>query len=158
MGVVWVMNKALLLAAASVGVVALHSLQAGPITAPDLKALIEGMGYTTKALNEEKGKEKYEFTIKTEKFNVPIAAEVTPSTNYIWFTAFLGADKDDAVMHTALLKQNFKVQPTVFYVTDKGNLMAGVPVDNRGVTAAVIKRVTDKLAEDVSKTAEIWSK
>lgn len=152
------MNKALLLAAASVGVVALHSLQAGPITGPDLKTLIEGMGYTTKALNEEKGKEKYEFTIKTEKFNVPIAAEVTASTNYIWFTAFLGADKDDAATHAALLKQNFKVQPTVFYVTDKGNLMAGVPVDNRGVTAAVIKRVTDKLADDISKTSDIWSK
>jgi hypothetical protein len=31
-----------------------------------------------------------------------------------------------------------------------------VPVDNRDVDAAVVKRVTDKLVADVGKTADAW--
>jgi hypothetical protein len=131
-------------------------LQATVLEPADLQKIVEGMGYTTKMLNEEKGKEKFEFTIKAEGFDVPIAAEVSPSKNYVWFTVLLGKATEDGAKNTALIKENFKIQPDFFYATEKGNLMMGIAVDNRGVNAAVVKRVTDKLAEDVSKTSKVW--
>lgn len=131
-------------------------LQATVLEPADLQKMVDGMGYTTKMLNEEKGKEKFEFTIKAEGFDVPIAAEVSPSKNYVWFTVLLGKASEDGAKNTALLKENFKIQPDFFYITEKGNLMMGIAVDNRGVSPAVIKRVTDKLSEDVSKTSKVW--
>jgi len=131
--------------------------QSDTIDAPKLKSMIEGLGYEVKEINKEVGKEKFEFTLRTEGFNVPVGAEISPSKNYIWFTVFLGKPPTDVAKHTALLKQNQKVQPNFFYITESaGNLMMGIGVDNRAVTAVVIKRVTDKLAADVGKTASDW--
>lgn len=132
--------------------------QTEPLDAPALKALIDGLGYPTKNLSEEKGKEKYEFQIKTGGFNVPIAGEISASKNYIWFTVFLGEPPKDAGRHTALLKENQRVQPNFFYITEKGSLMLAVAVDNRGVTPAIVRRVTDKLSTDVGKTSSIWQR
>lgn len=121
-----------------------------------LKTLVEGMGYETKMINSEKGKEKFEFTIKTDSHNIPIGGEVSPSKNYIWFTVFLGESAKSQSRHTELLRENAKIQPNFFYITSTGNLMLACATDNRGITAAVVKRITDKLAGDVSKTASIW--
>lgn len=131
--------------------------QATQITPPELKSTIEGLGYEVKVLNSEVGKEKFEFTLKTEGFNVPVGAEISPSKNYVWFTVFLGKPPTDVSKHTALLKRNQKVQPNFFYITESaGNLMMGIGVDNRGITAKDIKRVTDKLAKDVGDSAPDW--
>lgn len=129
----------------------------GKIDAARLKEMITNLGYTPKDLNTEVGKEKYEFTIVTEKFNVPIAAELSSSTNYLWLTAFLGAPPaETSEKNAAMLRQNFKIQPTLFYITEKGNLMMGLPCDNRGISPEVLRRNATKLAEDVAKTADVW--
>lgn len=135
---------------------AIIAFQNAPVDALELKGMVENMGYTTKLLNEEKGKEKFEFSITRPDFNVPVGAEVAPSKNYVWFTVFLGTPPKSIDRHTELLRKNNAIQPSFFYITDKGNLMMAVPVDNRGITPAIVKRVTDKLADDVSKTASVW--
>lgn len=145
-----------ILAAGAVTLSALFPVQASVLEAADLKTMIEGMGYEVKVLNEEKGNEKYEFVITKNSFDVPIAAEVSKSKNYVWFTAFLGKATDKHEKNTSLLKENFKIQPDFFYITEKGNLMLGIAVDNRGINSAVIRRVTDKMSEDVTKTAPLW--
>lgn len=121
-----------------------------------LKTMIEGLGYETKALNEEAGKEKYEFKINKAGFDIPIAAEVSPSTNYVWLTVFLGAVKPTHKFEE-LLKQNTKIQPSQFYITSKGSLMVGIALDNRQINPAVLRRNIDKVSEDVSGSSTLWS-
>lgn len=127
------------------------------IDAPKLREMIVNLGYTVNDLSTEPGKEKYEFTITTGGFDIPIAAEISASKNYLWLTAFLGAPPaETSEKNAAMLKQNFKVQPTLFYITEKGNLMMGLPCDNRDITPDVLRRNATKLAEDVAKTSDIW--
>ncbi len=128
------------------------------LTAPRLKDMISNLGFEVKPLNEEVGKEKYEFTVKTSDFDVPIAAEISGSKNYIWLTVYLGdAPKADSPKCHALLSRNFKVQPSQFYITERGALMVGFAMENRGITPVVFKRTYTKLSEDVVKSADIWN-
>ena len=57
-----------------------------------------------------------------------------------------------------LLKQNSKVQPTFFYITDSGRLMAALAVENRGVTNAILKTRAEAIADNVGKTKDVWQK
>lgn len=123
----------------------------------ELGGVLKGMGYEIKVLNQEVGKEKYEIPLKSDKLNIPVAAEVSPSGNYIWFTVYLG-DNSSSKDHEQLLKENYNTQPTFFYITSKNKLMAAEAVDNRKVTPAIIRRVLDKLILDVDKTSSVWGK
>jgi hypothetical protein len=134
---------------------------AGQLDATKLRDLIRNMGYEVKDLNTEAGKEKYSFEIKTEKHNVPMGAEISPSKNYIWLTVNLGSTSQYADLpdrSVKLLKQNAAIQPDFFYITSKDNLMLAVAADNRNMGPADFKRLVDKLAKDVDDTATIWSK
>lgn len=130
---------------------------ADKLTAASLKTMVDGLGYESKVLNADAGKEKYEISMKTDKLNIPVGAEVSPSGNYIWLTVFLGENKATKP-HEELLKSNGSVQPTFFYITSKGNLMAAMAMDNRAITAPIMKRCLDKLVSDVDKTADVWQK
>ncbi len=128
------------------------------IDAPRLKEMVTNLGFEVKSLNEEVGKEKYEFTVKTSDFDVPIAAEISGSKNYVWLTVYLGdSPKPDSPKCHSLLSRNFKVQPSQFYITEKGALMIGFAMENRGINPAVLKRTYTKLSDDVVKTADIWN-
>lgn len=133
--------------------------QAAMMDAAQLKSMLQGLGYEVKDLNTEAGKEKYQFTITKKGFDVPLGAEFSASKNFIWVTAFLGkAPEDSSPKNAALLKQNFSIQPSFFWVTEKGNLMIGVAMENRAMTPAIFKRHTDKLSDDVVATADVWGK
>ena len=128
-----------------------------PLDARQLKDMLTQMGYTVKELNTESGKEKYEVMIKTSSFNVPVAYEISASKNFIWLTAHLGSPKDEySTTNAALLKQNGKIQPCQFYITEKGKLMMGLAVENRGITPAIMRRHTDKFTGDVNNTSSYW--
>lgn len=128
-----------------------------PIDQVHLKDLLVQLGYTVKDLLTTPGKEKYEIKITKDDLDVPIGLEISPSTNYIWLTVFLGAaPSDTSSMFYNLIKQNAKIQPALFYVTDKGNLMMGLPVDNRGINNALLKRYTEFIAARVTDTKSYW--
>jgi hypothetical protein len=121
------------------------------------KRAVEDIGYETKELNKEPGKEKYEFKITRDGFDIPMGIEISPSKNYIWLTVFLGpAPKSDSTKNADLLRKNSEVQPCQFYVTSKGNLMLAYPLDNRGMSNPVLRAKVDKLAADVVKTKDVW--
>lgn len=129
----------------------------GPINTSQLKEMLTQLGYTVKDLNSTQGKEKYEASVKTPNFDVPIAFEISSSTNFVWLTAFLGSAKEEtSITNNALLKQNAKIQPCQFYISESGKLMMGMAVENRGLTNAILRRHIDKLANDVSSTASYW--
>ncbi|MBX3118752.1 MAG: hypothetical protein KF784_06775 [Fimbriimonadaceae bacterium] len=129
------------------------------VDAKQLKTLITGLGYTVKDLNTEVGKEKYEFTITRDDLDIPIAAEISGSKNYVWLTVYLGDQPKDAAFTAKalpILKQNFKIQPCQFYVTAKDALMVAIAIDNRNVDAAVLRRNIDKLGADVAGSKDLW--
>jgi hypothetical protein len=151
-------RSVVLLALASATAVPLVVGQDTQLSAAQLKEMITNAGYEVKALNEEAGKEKFEFTVKTEEFDVPIAAEISGSRNYVWLTVYLGdAPKPDSTKCHAMLSRNFKIQPSQFYITERGALMMGFAMENRNMNPVVFRRTFAKLADDVVKTADIWN-
>jgi hypothetical protein len=130
-----------------------------PLDAAGLKAKLIEMGYTPKLINDKPGKEKFQVDLKSNTLDIPVGFEISPSKNFIWLTAFLGkADTLSLQKNVALLKENARIQPCFFYITASGSLMFGVPVENRGVTNAILRRHTDKLLADVSSSNHVWSK
>ena len=71
--------------------------------------------------------------------------------------SFLGkAETETEEKSLEMIKENFKIQPCLFYITAKGNLMMGLAVENRGITNTILRRHIDKIVADVSKTSAIW--
>ena len=130
----------------------------GPINAGKLKELLTQLGHSTKDLVTTPGKEKYEVKVNSNGFDVPIGFEISPSTNYIWLTVFLGKASGDTASTYSLIKQNAKIQPAFFYITDSNNLMLGLPVDNRGLNTMHLKRYIDFIAGKVGTTKVYWNK
>ena len=128
----------------------------GPIDQTKLKELLVQLGYAPKDIISTPGKEKYEIKLNRGGLDVPMGLEISASTNYIWLTVFLGKAPADSSKYFKLLKQNSKIQPALFYVTDSGNLMMGLPVDNRGINNALLKRYTEFIAGKVADTKDGW--
>ena len=133
----------------------LGRLQSDKLSADSLKKMAEGLGYDIKVLSSDAGKEKYEISLKTDNLNIPVALEISASTNYIWLTVNLGPNSAKK-KHEELLKSNFNIQPCFFYITTKGTLMCATAMDNRGVAPAILKRCLEKISSDVDKTSKIW--
>ena len=117
------------------------------------------MGFTVKNVNESGKPDKFEVKNSNAGLDIPTTYEISPSTNYIWLTVYLGKAnyEDSAQINTDLLKQNASIQPCLFYITAKGNLMMGLPVENRAVTAAVLKRCNDFISKKVGDSKLYWS-
>lgn len=128
-----------------------------PISRSKLKEMLVQLGHTVKDLETAPGKEKYEITITRDGFDVPVAYEISGSNNYIWLTVFLGKPPSGSdILNASLLKQNFKIQPCLFYITNKGNLLMGLPVDNRGINNALLRRYNEFIPARVVETKSFW--
>ena len=127
------------------------------LSADDLKTMLANLGHELKQISAEPGKEKWEFSVKTTGFNVPVGAEISPSKQFVWLTVSLGAltEKQDL---KELLRLNGRIQPTQAYLTAKDTLMMAFAIDNRSVTPALMKSRIEKLTADVEKSAPIWNK
>ncbi len=127
------------------------------LNAAQLKQMLGELGYEYKDLTTAPGKEKYEVKHLKTDFTIPVAYEISPSTNYIWLTVFLGRDTVTASRnYNSLLRQNGVIQPCQFYITEKGNVMLGLAVENRGVTNAILRRHTETICSNLSKTSDYW--
>jgi hypothetical protein len=128
---------------------------ADPLTYPALKTMVANMGFTPNEIGTAESP-KFEASVKTESFNVPVGFEITKSARYIWATASLGPSKLDGEGALLALKRASDIQPTSFWITAKGTLMIGIAIDNRDVKPDTLKFVMDKLAGDVGKTSDVW--
>ncbi|OJU62484.1 MAG: hypothetical protein BGO01_08375 [Armatimonadetes bacterium 55-13] len=129
--------------------------QANVVDAPALKGLIKDLGYEVKDLNTEAGKEKFSFDVTRPTLKIPLGAEISPSKNYVWLTANLG-EKKATTKFEDLLVQNSKIQPNFFYITSSNRLMVAIAIDNRGITTGILRRIIDKLADDIVSTQSSW--
>lgn len=124
-----------------------------------LREMLVQLGYDVNDIVKDAGKEKYSVNFEEASLNIPVGFEISPSNSYIWLTVNLGdapTTGNDKCLQ--LLKQNAKVQPTFFYITDSGRLMAALAVENRGVSNAVLKSRAEAIASNVGKTKDVWQK
>jgi hypothetical protein len=134
-----------------------HAQSCDPITRPQLKEKLVQMGFEVNTISDKAGEEKYSVSHPGTGFNIPIGYEISPSTNFIWLTTNLGkAENITDEKSMEMIKENGKIQPCFFYITSSGIVMMALAVENRGVTAAVLRRHIDKIVADVSKTSAIW--
>lgn len=127
------------------------------ITRTELRQKLVELGYEVKDLEKTEGKQKYEVKMVYDGMNVPLGFEISPSGNFIWLTAFLGdPPSTGSTTNSDLLRQNAIIQPCQFYVTEKGRLMMGFAVENRGVTNAVLKKHADFITKRVVETRTYW--
>lgn len=153
----WGLSLILLTTLALFGFAGYQSSQ--QIDRKQLREMLVELGYEVTDIVKDAGKEKYSVTLKTTELNIPVGLEISPSNGYVWLTVNLGAAPTEGSTKTLdLLKQNSKVQPTFFYVTDSGRLMAATAVDNRGVTNAILRTRIETIVENVGKTKDVWQK
>lgn len=123
-----------------------------------MKEMVEGLGYEMKTLSAEAGKEKYEITVTRGGLDVFVAVELSVSKGYLWLTVPLGEIAEDALKAKAplFLRENARIQPSQFSLTDAGRLMAALAMDNRFISAAALRKAADKLVDDVVGTKALW--
>jgi len=140
-----------LLLAAVFCTASLLSAQTDKMEAPTLKAMLAEMGFSVTNLSEN----KFTFVQQSTSLNIPIAAEISPSGNFVWLTVNLGPSRP-TLNFEELLKQNGKIQPNFFYITSKNNLMMAMAMENRALNPTVVRRVVEKIIQDVQGTQPVW--
>lgn len=146
-------------AGASTALVFSNPLQQEQIDAQQLKTMIEGLGYETKPINSQPGKEKWQFQVTKGGLEIYIAAELSSSKNYVWLTVYLGDVPTLPVSPTRfpdMLVSNSETQPTHFYITQDNKVLLGFAMENRYLTPSVLRRTVDKLASDTVDTKSLW--
>ena len=118
---------------------------ADPLTYGGLKSMVEGMGHEVKETSSTPGSEKFEVTITTDAFNVPLGLEVSKSGRYVWCAASLGKSTLSPDRARMLLQRAGGVQPTSFWITDT----SGRRRSYRGAAG----RLAQKLPDTVSTAA-----
>lgn len=145
------------LMAVSMALVGFMGQSAEPITRKQLKTMLVELGYQVDDIVKDEGKEKYSVTFEKEGLNIPVGFEISPSGNYVWLTVNLGeGPKTGDAKTLALLKQNAKIQPTFFYITEKGLVMAALAVENRGITNAILRTRAETVSTNVGVSKSIW--
>lgn len=122
-----------------------------------LREMLSQLGYEVKDIVKDAGKEKYSVTATKYSLDIPVGFEISPSNSYVWLTVNLGAAPEaSSPKCSALLKQNAKSQPTFFYITESGRLMAALPIDNQGITNAILRTKFEAISEQVGKSKDVW--
>lgn len=145
-----------------IGVAALYgfsTFQSDRIDRKQLRDMLVQLGYEVTDIVKDEGKEKYSVKYSKDGLDIPVGFEISPSNTYIWLTVNLGdAPAESSPKCFALLKQNAKVQPTFFYVTESGRLMCALAVENRGVTNSILRLRGETVSDNVGKTKDVWQK
>jgi hypothetical protein len=143
----------------AVALVGFGAFQANEIDRKQLRDMLTQLGYDVKDIVKDAGKEKYSAVFNRDGLDIPVGYEISPSNGYIWLTVNLGdAPSDSSLKNFALLKQNAKIQPSFFYITDSGRMMMALPIDNRNVTNVILRQRSESIAANVGKTKDIWQK
>lgn len=126
------------------------------ITSTQLKTMFGSMGFEP----EEIGKGVFEIKTVSGNMTVYVVANLSQSGNKVWLSVNLGElsseDQSDAPKLLALLRKNTELQPAHFFVSGKSNLRIGLPVENKSLTAPVLRKSVESLTESVFATRELW--
>ena len=151
------LKASLLLIVSAGAIMGFKSQQDTGITRAQLREMLTQLGYDVSDLVKDPGKEKYVVKLTKNDLNIPVGLEISPSNSYVWLTVNLGDAPNEGDAKTFnLLKQNGKVQPTFFYITEGGKLMCALAVENRGITNTVLRTRVDTFTDNVGSTKDVW--
>jgi hypothetical protein len=129
------------------------------LTRKELREKLVQLGYEVKDLVTDPGKEKYSVKLTKDGLDIPVAAEISGNTKYIWLTVNLGPAPTDAQsLNNTYLKKNAEIQPNFFYITESGKLMMGLPLNNLGITNAFLRDRIENIAGSVATTKSLWQR
>ena len=142
-------------------------LQGGELSPSMIQPMLAGLGYEPKAA----GSGLWEITLSKDGLDVPVAIGLSSSGRKLWITVFLGEldarAKANSDRLLKLLKRNYEIQPTHFFISSQessppGNpqdvLKIGMALDNRGIGSTVLRREIEKLVDDVVSSRKLWEK
>ncbi len=120
-----------------------------------LGKMLDGLGYGPK-----KAGEAYDVVQELGGGSYDLRIEISGSRKKLWITAFLlevkEPDRVPADRWRALAAKNFSIQPAQFYLTAWNGLHMGYAIDNRGVTAGILRNDIQFLAEQLHATRDVW--
>jgi hypothetical protein len=131
--------------------------QSGEFTDSTLKSSLAGLGYEPKDL----GDGLYEITVEQKDLTVPLRAFLSKSKLKLWLSVTVML-KDGVAKLTRddlqkLLEKNVDIGPAHFMI-EAGVLKIKMPIDNRGITPAILRKELDYIGQRVSDTRDLWQK
>jgi hypothetical protein len=129
---------------------------AGQLDTAGLQAMLEGLGYETKALS--KG---YLVTIKQGTFTLYVQLLLSPDATKLGMNANLGEvanlDVVPAKKWLDMLVLNGSIDPSSFYV-DRENKKVYLhrSIDNRGMTPLILRTQLENFSNNVVNSADTW--
>lgn len=129
----------------------------GGIDDAGLKTMVTNLGYTPKDLGEG----TLEIALTTTHLNIPTRMFLSKSKLKLWLSVTL-ALKDGVAKFTRddlqkILETNVDIGPAHFMI-EGGSLKVKLPIDNRGLTPAVLRKELDYLSARVDETRAVWQK
>jgi hypothetical protein len=133
------------------------------LTPDDLGKLLTDMGYEPKKIDDN----TYEVIIKRDGWAVYLRCCFSSDKTKLWLISSLGDIKDinqaPADVLANLLIANFNHGPSAFYLEDADannkaakRLKIGRPVDNRAITASILRQQIDAIFSTIRETKDLW--
>ena len=131
------------------------------ITDTELKTLLGELGYTVKDVGTAAGQGVYDISIAALGFNIPTRVYLSKSKKKLWLSVTLMTKEDvDKLTREdlqAILAKNSQIGPCHFLVED-GRLKMHLALDNRQITAAILRSEFFLLSSRVTETKSLWQK
>jgi hypothetical protein len=135
---------------------------AGVLTPATLEKTLTDMGLEPKKVNDR----AWDVKLSRDGWDFSIRISLTASGQTLWLTATLvqvgDINKVPAQALAKLLKGNFDYGPCMYYFfadpkkTGAGSVVMGRAIDNRGLTAALIRAELDRICTNVKSSHPLW--
>ncbi len=140
------------------GAAAQEKTRAPRLTHPELKQMVDGMGFETKAVNDK----YFQFRHVVDNRTTFIGMHLSPDGSNIWFEADLvaieDAQKTPAKTWFDLLSENNTIGPSHFaYCPTAKSLYLYRPVANQDMTSARLREQIDIYLRTIRETSKLWN-
>ena len=141
------------------GAVAQEKANSNRLNLPELKKMVDGMGYETK-MNGEKS---FEFRVRVDNLTAYVAMNLSPDGSNIWFESDLvpikEPEKAPAKAWFDLMSENNKIGPSHFaYCQTAKCLFLYRPMPNQDMTPARIREQLDLFTRTIRDTSRLWDR
>jgi hypothetical protein len=135
--------------------------QATALTDETLLQMLRGMGYEPKVDTNNDGSKSYTIHFEREGWCYYFRISLSPDKSVLWISTSLGdVPPGQKIRPEALLKilelNRSGLGKARFSISDRGTLFLSIPLDNRGVTPALIRDAVDELVANVKETQPYW--
>jgi hypothetical protein len=134
-----------------------------PLTLEALKNMLDQMGYEYEEGKDDKGQVRnYTVTIARDSWTFVITLSVSGNQELVWLFAPLKKLNDTEQVPSSILLKMLSVNgdqgPPMFEFNERTNRFAlSMPLLNRGVTPAILRKSLDRLTTQIRGTESLWN-